>query len=144
MPGRVCRLDTQRWFEPERRPDLRQARASHPAAARGRWLGGRRMAMRLQLIAGVELLDTWAEAASQIERNAVYEALFSVSDGSAFLVYDVFGDSRDPGNFILLVKADLVLKVMIRPAESAFEIRYVGGLDESADESAQQETTGSD
>jgi hypothetical protein len=42
------------------------------------------------------------------------------------------------------VKADLVLKVMIRPAESAFEIRYVGGLDESADESAQQETTGSD
>ena len=102
------------------------------------------MAMRLQLIAGVELLDTWAEAASQVERNALYEALFSVSDGSAFLVYDVFGDSRDPGNFILLVKADLALKVMIRPAEQAFEIRYVGGLDESAEDSAQQETTGSD
>lgn len=102
------------------------------------------MAMRLQLIAGVELLDTWAEAASQIERNAVYEALFSVSDGSAFLIYDIFGDSCDPGNFILLVKADLVLKVMIRPAESAFEIRYVGGLDESADDAAPQEATGTD
>ena len=44
------------------------------------------MAMRLQLTAGVELLEDWAESATQAERNVVYEALFAVGDGSAFLV----------------------------------------------------------
>ena len=86
------------------------------------------MAMRLQLTAGVELLEEWAEKATQPERNVVYEALFAVGDGSAFLVYDIFGDPRDPGNFIIMVKPGLVLKIMVRPAESAFEIRYVGRL----------------
>ncbi|WP_434056849.1 DUF6235 family protein [Amycolatopsis ponsaeliensis] len=104
-------------------------------------LGGRRMAMRLQLTAGHEVLESWAETASQAERNVVYEALFAVGDGSAFLVYDIFGDPRDPGNFLIMVKPGLVLKVMVQRAESAFEIRHVGAVDGADTAAAAQETS---
>lgn len=90
------------------------------------------MTMRLQLTAGLNVLDDWAETATQMERNHVYEALFAIGDGSAFLVYDIFGDPRDSGNFVILVKSRLVLKVMVHPAEHAFEIRYVGALEDEA------------
>lgn len=87
------------------------------------------MAMRLQLTAGLEVLEEWSTTASQAERNIVYEALFAIGDGSAFLIYDVFGDPRQPHNFAILVKADLMIKVRIHRGES-FEIRQVGGLDD--------------
>ncbi|SFW72399.1 hypothetical protein SAMN04489730_3435 [Amycolatopsis australiensis] len=100
------------------------------------------MAMRLQLVAGLEVLESWAETASQAERNLVYEALFAVGDGSAFLVYDIFGDPRDPGNFLIMVKPGLVLKVMVQRADSAFEIRYVGAAGDELDAAtASQETS---
>jgi hypothetical protein len=88
------------------------------------------MAVRLQLTAGVELLDTWADSAPQAERNIVYEALFAIGDGSAFLVYDIFGDQRDPGNLLVMVKPGLVVKIMVQRANSSFEIRYVGAIDD--------------
>jgi len=91
------------------------------------------MALRLQLTAGLDILEGWADAATQAERNVVYEALFAVCDGSAFLVYDIFGDSADPGNFIVVVKTGLVLKVMVQRADSTFEIRYVGALESDVD-----------
>jgi hypothetical protein len=90
------------------------------------------MAMRLQLTAGVNVLDEWAETATQMELNLVYEALFAIADGSAFLVYDVFGDPRNPGNFVILVKPQLVLKIMVQRAESAFSICYVGAHEDDA------------
>lgn len=88
------------------------------------------MAVRLQLTAGDEVLERWAESAPQSERNIVYEALFAVGDGSAFLVYDIFGDPRDPGNFLVMVKPGLVLKIMVQRARSTFEICYVGAIDD--------------
>ncbi|WP_410623580.1 DUF6235 family protein [Amycolatopsis sp. cmx-8-4] len=84
------------------------------------------MAMRLQLIEGIELLDKWAESATQARRNVMYEALFAISDGSAFLIYDIFGDPADRGIFVVVVKPDLVLKVLLQRADSSFAIRYVG------------------
>ncbi|MGW4065872.1 DUF6235 family protein [Amycolatopsis sp. NPDC004747] len=101
------------------------------------------MAMRLQLRAGLEILEGWAETASQAERNLVYEALFAVGDGSAFLVYDIFGDPVDPGTFIVMVKPRLVLKVMVQRAESAFDIRHVGALEDGADAAAAPQETAS-
>jgi len=97
------------------------------------------MAMRLQLTAGVEVLDDWAETASQAERNVIYEALFAVGDGSAFLVYDIFGDPRDPYNFIVMVKHDLVVKITLQRADSSFEILYVGALEDGVDAPAVQQ-----
>ncbi|WP_410642179.1 DUF6235 family protein [Amycolatopsis sp. lyj-346] len=90
------------------------------------------MAMRLQLVAGVEVLEEWADSATQAERNVLYEALFAIGDGSVFLIYDVFGDPDDISNFIILVKADLMVKINVQRAESAFEILYVGTLDDDA------------
>lgn len=90
------------------------------------------MAMRLQLVAGAEVLDEWADSATQAERNVLYEALFAIGDGSVFLIYDVFGDPEDISNFIILVKADLMVKINVQRAESAFEILYVGTLDDDA------------
>ncbi|VVJ20396.1 Uncharacterised protein [Amycolatopsis camponoti] len=101
------------------------------------------MAMRLQLTAGLEVLESWAETASQAARNVVYEALFAVGDGSAFLVYDIFGDPRDPGNFLIMVKPGLVMKVMVQRAESAFEIRYVGAVEDEFDTAAAPQGTSS-
>ncbi|MEV6829576.1 DUF6235 family protein [Amycolatopsis sp. NPDC051102] len=91
------------------------------------------MAMRLQLTDGCELLEEWAGSASQAERNVVYEALFAVGDGSAFLIYDIFGDRRDPSIFIVAVKPNLVLKVMLRREDSSFAIRYLGPPDDRGD-----------
>ncbi|MCR6483511.1 DUF6235 family protein [Amycolatopsis sp. OK19-0408] len=88
------------------------------------------MAMRLQLTAGLEVLEEWSATASQAERNIVYEALFAIGDGSAFLIYDVFGDPDELHNFAILVKADLMVKVCIHRGES-FEIRQIGVLDET-------------
>jgi hypothetical protein len=97
------------------------------------------MAMRLQLTAGMDVLDEWAETATQAERNHVYEALFALGDGSAFIVYDIFGDPRDPGNFIVMVKPGLVLKVMVQRSDCAFEIRHVGALEKEAQSPASAE-----
>jgi hypothetical protein len=92
------------------------------------------MAMRLQLVEGFELLEEWAESVSQAERNVMYEALFAVGDGSAFLIYDIFGDPRDRGNFVVAVRPGLVLKVLLRRRDSSFAIRYLGAPeDEVAD-----------
>ncbi|MEA5366948.1 DUF6235 family protein [Amycolatopsis sp., V23-08] len=91
------------------------------------------MAMRLQLVEGLELLEEWAESASQAERNVVYEALFAIGDGSAFLIYDIFGDPRDRSNLIVSVRPQLVLKVLVRRADSSFEIRHVGAPDDGQD-----------
>ncbi|MEU5262334.1 DUF6235 family protein [Amycolatopsis sp. NPDC021455] len=87
------------------------------------------MAMRLQLSAGLEVLEEWSATASQAERNIVYEALFAIGDGSAFLIYDVFGDPQQIHNFAILVKADLMIKVCIHRGES-FEICHIGVLDD--------------
>ncbi|MET9001567.1 DUF6235 family protein [Amycolatopsis sp. Hca4] len=90
------------------------------------------MAMHLRLAAGVELLDKWAESATQAERNVLYEALFAIGDGSVFLIYDVFGDPDDISNFMVMVKADLLVKINVQRAESSFDILYVGTLDDGA------------
>ncbi|MEV4054539.1 DUF6235 family protein [Amycolatopsis sp. NPDC049688] len=88
------------------------------------------MAMRLQLTDGFELLEEWAESASQAERNVMYDALFAVGDGSAFLIYDIFGDPQDRSIFIVSVKPGLVLKVLLRREDSSFAIRYLGAPDD--------------
>ncbi len=87
------------------------------------------MAVRLQLTSGMQVLEEWAATAPQADRNVIYEALFAVADGSAFLIYDIFGDGRDPHQFIILVKHDLVIKIGLKRTDSSFEIVYVGALE---------------
>jgi hypothetical protein len=84
------------------------------------------MAVRLRLDSGHEVLEEWAESACQAERNIIYEALFAIADGSAFMIYDIFGNNRVPPHFVIFVKNDLVLRILLRRSESAFDLLYVG------------------
>jgi hypothetical protein len=103
------------------------------------------MAMRLQLTTGLDVLEEWAESASQAQRNIVYEALFAIGDGSVFLVHDIFADPADPGTFIIAVKSGLIMKVAIQRAECTFGIRYVGTVEDEVDSpSFQQEPSSSE
>jgi hypothetical protein len=82
---------------------------------------------QFRLHSGLELLDEWAEKAGQAEKNVVYRALFSVSNGSVFRTYKTLDDYKRPQEFFVLLKEDLVMKVCIHHFE-AFGILYIGSV----------------
>ena len=77
------------------------------------------MKSRLRLETGLELLDSWASAAEQVDRNAVYRALFAIAETHQVL------DDRRPHEFSVLVRKDLVLELRVHAPDS-FGIRYIG------------------
>jgi hypothetical protein len=77
---------------------------------------------RYRLETGLELLDDWAATAGQVDRNAMYRALFAVADGSVAKSHKVFDDRAH--EFSVLVRKDLVLEVCL--GSDSFGIRYVG------------------
>ncbi len=81
---------------------------------------------------GVARLEKWAETAAQAEKNAVYEVLFAVSDGSVFRGHKVLEDVQRPGEFFVLVRENLVLKIGMYPHDN-FGIVYIGTLDDAPD-----------
>lgn len=82
------------------------------------------MAMRLRLTEGLPVLERWAASASQADKNAMYKALFSVGDGTAFLIYDVFPEGRSK-RFTFHVKENLRIKIGLQSKES-FGILHIG------------------
>jgi hypothetical protein len=80
---------------------------------------------RFRLETGLELLDSWAETAGQVEKNAVYRVLFAVADGSVCQTYKVAEDHQRPNEFAVLVRADLVLEIRLHGSDS-FGIHYLG------------------
>jgi hypothetical protein len=82
---------------------------------------------RFRLDTGLPLLEQWATTASQTQKNAVYKALFAVTDGSVFRQYIVFDDREHSREFSVMVKEDLVVKICILDVD-AFAIRYIGTL----------------
>ncbi len=56
--------------------------------------------------------------ADQTERNLVYEALFSIVEGSAFWVYLIVGDPDGGGDLLVHVRADLLLRVRLTDDDS--------------------------
>jgi uncharacterized protein DUF6235 len=87
---------------------------------------------RRRLSMGVACLEKWAATASQSEKNAVYEALFAVSDGSVRDTHKVLDDVQRNGEYFVVVRDNLVVKVGIHPFNT-FSIVYIGSLDESPD-----------
>ncbi|HEX4721468.1 MAG TPA: DUF6235 family protein [Pseudonocardiaceae bacterium] len=87
---------------------------------------------RRRLNVGVAFLEKWTEDASQAEKNAIYEALFAVSDGSFFQAYKVLDDVQRPDEFFVMVRENLVLKIGMYPF-SNFGIIYIGSLDDAPD-----------
>lgn len=78
-----------------------------------------------RLDTGLQRLDAWAESASQVEKNALYEALFAVLNGTVFRRYRILNDLEHPNEFFAVVREKLVVKIHFPDAES-FGITYIG------------------
>lgn len=81
---------------------------------------------------GVDVLDAWAETASQSKKNALYRALFAMQDGSLFRTYRVIDDFQRPNEVFVIVKDDLVMKIRINCVDS-FDIVAIGPCGHTTD-----------
>lgn len=80
---------------------------------------------RLRLGTGMELLEQWADGAGQAAKNVMYKALFAISDGSVFHSYRIVAHRSPPGEFTVLVKDDLVVRVCLHDP-CTFGISFIG------------------
>jgi hypothetical protein len=87
--------------------------------------GGRLPVSRLRLGSGLELLERWADTAGQAAKNAMYKALFAISDGSVFQSYDIVDHHAQPGEFTVMIKDDLVVRVCVHDT-AMFGISFIG------------------
>lgn len=87
---------------------------------------------RRRLNLGMACLEKWASDASQAQKNAVYDALFAVADGSVRRTHKVLDDVQRAGEFFVLLRDNLVVKIGIHPVNT-FSIVYIGSLDEAPD-----------
>lgn len=81
---------------------------------------------------GMARLEEWAATAGQIDKNAVYKALFAVSDGTVFQNYKVLDDVHQAREFFIMVRRDLVIKIAFHETD-AFGILYIGPIDDAPD-----------
>jgi hypothetical protein len=77
-------------------------------------------------------LEKWAATANQGQKNAVYEALFAVSDGTVRQTHKVLDDVQRMGEFFVLLRDNLVMKIGIHPFDT-FSIVYIESLDHAPD-----------
>src|SRR5262245_43074192 len=80
---------------------------------------------RFRLATGFDVLDSWAETASQSRKNAVYKALFAMQDGSLFHTYRVIDDFQRPNEVFVIVTNDLAMKIRVNCVDS-FDIVAIG------------------
>jgi hypothetical protein len=81
-----------------------------------------------QLNGGLDVLDTWSETATQAARNAVYRALFAVTDGSVFRFFQTSSHRARSDEIMVYLRADLVMTISQTEAD-LFGIAYIGPLD---------------
>jgi hypothetical protein len=94
---------------------------------------------RRRLSAGLQRLETWSETASQIEKNAVYDALFAVSNRSIQHAYAVLTRPVPTRGFVILVRDNLVVTVGL-PTTDTFCIEYVGPPRDDSGDGGDHET----
>jgi len=87
---------------------------------------------RFRMDSGLDVLDVWAESASQTKKNAIYEALFAMQDGSLFRTYRVIDDFQLLNEVFVIVKDDLVMKIRINSIDS-FDIVAIDRCGNTAD-----------
>ncbi len=84
---------------------------------------------RFRLDMGMGRLEAWAATAGQVDKNAIYKALFSVSDGKVFQNYKVLDDVHQAREFFIMVRDDLVIKITFHETD-AFGILYIGPIND--------------
>src|SRR5690349_17336665 len=83
---------------------------------------------RFKLDTGLPYLEEWSDRARQGHKNMLYKALFAVTDGSVFRDFGVLQDVEDPNAHFVLVREDLVLKIVYAEPGS-FGILFIGPLE---------------
>lgn len=79
----------------------------------------------LRLSSGLEILDNWARTANDIEKTAVYEVLFAVSEKSVFSDYATVDDSDEVTEFSVFTRCRLAVKLRLHSMD-LFGIVYIG------------------
>jgi hypothetical protein len=87
---------------------------------------------RLRLGSGVEILERWAAGTDQAAKNAMYKALFAISDGSVFHSHEVVDHHARPTQFTVKVKHDLVVRVCVHDS-GVFGISFIGRAENQAE-----------
>lgn len=82
---------------------------------------------RFRLESGLDVLDEWAQNASQSKKNALYKALFAMQDGSLFHTYRVIDDFQRANELYVVVRDDLVIKIRINGLD-VFDIVSIGSV----------------
>jgi hypothetical protein len=80
---------------------------------------------KFRLETGLDVLDEWSQTAGQSRKNAVYQALFAMQDGSLFRRYRIIDDFQRPNELFVIVKDDLVVKIRVNCFDS-FGIVHIG------------------
>lgn len=79
----------------------------------------------LRLTSGVEVLNTWADTARQVELNAVQDALFAMLDRSVYADYEVIDDDAHPRDIVVVVRETLAIRVRLYDI-ATFGIVFIG------------------
>jgi hypothetical protein len=80
---------------------------------------------QFRLDAALDALDAWAATACDADKDALYEALFALVDGTVERDYRVIDDERRLNEFAVVVRAGLVVKIRVTSFNS-FEVVYAG------------------
>lgn len=102
---------------------------------------GRTPGSRFRMETGLEVLEEWSNHASQAKKNAVYEALFAMLDGTLFRTYRIVDDFQRPSELYVIVKDDLTIKIRVNCFDS-FGIVFVGPCANVLDPRADGEDSG--
>ena len=81
-------------------------------------LGGTIPHAKFRLETGLDVLDEWAETASQDKKNAIYKALFAMLDGSLFRTYRIIEDFQRASELYVIVKNGLMMKIRINCSDT--------------------------
>lgn len=83
---------------------------------------------RFRMDTGIDVLEKWADDATQREKNAVYAALFAMTDRSLLRTYRIVDDGLELSEFFVLLRDDLVIKIRVHCFDS-FGLVYIGPRD---------------
>jgi hypothetical protein len=80
---------------------------------------------QVRLDTGIDVLEEWMDGAARPAKDAVYKALFAMTDRTLLRDYTVVDDDLRLSELFVLLENDLVLKLRIHCFDS-FGVVYIG------------------
>jgi hypothetical protein len=80
---------------------------------------------RVRMDTGIDVLETWADGATQRDKNTVHAALFAMTERRLLRTYQVIDDEVELSEFFVLLPDDLVVKMRVHSFDS-FGLVYIG------------------